>query len=192
MLWMYIYSVFFLFCKKNILSEGINKKYQKMHHKAFKTLPDKVKIDKWSWSLLQRAFVRSDVTPTHPKVQRNLVATAWLDPVCFWNKELGYDYFYTLTVKLGIEIVQRHNGTYGFGNAKAFVVNGLIPNTQYAFEVAHSCTSEPTLLSSGTSTTISTFSNGKDFYCPYGLTVYWVVPNSFFILLGSTYDIHSK
>ncbi len=42
-----------------------------------------------------------------------------------WSKELGYDYIYTLTVKLGIQIVQRHNGTYGFGNAKPIVVNGL-------------------------------------------------------------------
>ncbi len=88
-----------------------------------------------------------------------------------WSKELGYDYIYTLTVRSGTRIIQRHNGTYGFGNAKAFVVNGLIPDTQYTFEVSHSCTSNPTLFSSGTLTYVSTLFNGKDYYCKHCLTV---------------------
>ncbi len=79
-----------------------------------------------------------------------------------WGKDLGYGYQFTLTVKSGTAVVQVLSGTYGFGYAKAFVVNGLVPNTPYTFEVTHTCTSDPTKSSRPRTFIGSTLQAGKE------------------------------
>ncbi len=79
-----------------------------------------------------------------------------------WGKDLGYGYQFTLTVKSGTGIVQVIRGISGFGYVDVLVVNGLVPNTQYAFEVTHTCTSDPTKTSTPRPFTGSTLPAGRD------------------------------
>ncbi len=109
-------------------------------------------------------FLTTPCKPQRPQRPKKLGGHGMTDSrvLLVWSKYLGYGYQFTLTVKSGSVIVQVLKGTSGFGYAKAFIVNGLIPNTQYTFEVTHTCASDPTKSSTPKTFTCSTLQAGKE------------------------------
>ncbi len=80
-----------------------------------------------------------------------------------WNKDLGLGYNYRITIKIGAVPIRISHGMMTFGSIAVVVVDNLLPNQRFDFEVRHECSSNPGTLSSPRTAFATTLTEGITF-----------------------------
>ncbi len=98
-----------------------------------------------------------------PKTPINVGAYAISDQriAVVWDKSLGYDYKYKVTVEAPGKQPKTETGLQGFGNAGFSEIIGLTPDTNYTVSVELECKAHLGVFSPKATTYEKTLANGK-------------------------------